>query len=76
MAKETIGVLGYDSYTFVVENLERSRAFYTGRFDFREFSRASRELVEQTGDAGVVFAAGEVRVLVKAPLTQIRRAHV
>ena len=70
MAKETIGVLGYDSYTFVVENLERSRAFYTSRFDFRESARASRELVEQTGDAGVVFAAGDVRVLVKAPLTQ------
>ena len=70
MAKETIGVLGYDSYTFVVENLERSRAFYTNRFDFRESARASRELVEQTGDAGVVFAAGDVRVLVKAPLTQ------
>ena len=70
MANQTIGILGYDSYTFVVENLERSRAFYTRRFDFRETARASRDLVEKTGEAGVVFGAGDVRVLVKAPLSQ------
>ena len=70
MSKETIGITGYDSYTYVVENLERSRAFYTSRFDFREMSRATREHVEASGEGSVVYGAGDVRVLVTAPLTQ------
>lgn len=70
MASETIGILGYDSYTFVVENLERSRAFYTKKFDFREVARAGATWTQATGQAGVVFGAGDVRVLVTAPLTQ------
>ena len=70
MTKETIGLLGYDSYTFVVENLERSRQFYTKKFDFREAARATRGWSEKTGETALVFAAGEARVLVTSPLSQ------
>ena len=35
-AKEHLGLIGYDSFHFVVENVERSRAFYTQRLDFKE----------------------------------------
>ena len=70
MARPSLGIVGYDSYTFVVENLERSRAFYTNRFDFREVSRATHDHVARHGEAGVVFGAGDVRVLVVSPVSQ------
>src|SRR5437773_881792 len=41
---EHIGIIGYDSFHFVVENLDRSRRFYTERFDFKEVARAGDEL--------------------------------
>ncbi|MCS6901737.1 MAG: VOC family protein [Myxococcales bacterium] len=70
MARESLGLLGYDSYTFVVENLERSRTFYTKTFDFHEIARASRALCEKNGETSIVFGAGEVRVQIVAPLSQ------
>ncbi len=49
MADEHIGITGYDSYHFVVENLERSRKFYQDRFDFKEVARAGDDLVARGG---------------------------
>jgi 4-hydroxyphenylpyruvate dioxygenase len=74
MATEHIGITGYDSFHFVVENLDRSRAFYTERFDFKEVARAGDELVERSGQQSVVFGAGEVRVCVSTPLRQQSKA--
>ncbi len=74
MAVEHIGILGYDSFHFVVENLERSRKFYAERFDFKEVARAGDELVERSGQQSVVFGAGEVRVCVSTPLRQQSKA--
>jgi 4-hydroxyphenylpyruvate dioxygenase len=70
MTRETLGLLGYESYTFVVENLARSRAFYTEKFDFREIARASQALTESRGEASIVVAAGETRVQLVSPLNQ------
>ena len=69
-----IGILGYDSFHFVVENLERSRSFYTSKFDFKEVARASDELVARSGQQSVVFGAGDVRVCVSTPLAQQSKA--
>jgi 4-hydroxyphenylpyruvate dioxygenase len=74
MSGEHIGILGYDSFHFVVENLERSRKFYTERFDFKEVARAGDELVERSGQQSVVFGAGDVRVCVSTPLRQPSKA--
>lgn len=74
MAREHIGILGYDSYHFVVENLERSRKFYTERFGFVEVARAGDELVERSGQQSVVFGAGDLRVCVSTPLRQSSKA--
>ncbi|HEY8078183.1 MAG TPA: VOC family protein [Labilithrix sp.] len=71
---EHIGIVGYDSFHFVVENLERSRKFYTERFDFKEVARAGDELVERSGQQSVVFGAGDVRVCVSTPLRQQAKA--
>jgi 4-hydroxyphenylpyruvate dioxygenase len=74
MSGDHIGILGYDSFHFVVENLERSRRFYTENFDFKEVARAGDELVERSGQQSVVFGAGDVRVCVSTPLRQQSKA--
>ncbi len=74
MSGDTIGILGYDSFHFVVENLDRSREFYTERLDFHEVARAGGDLVSRSGQEAVVFGAGEVRVCVSTPLRQSSKA--
>src|SRR5258708_37669657 len=70
----SIGILGYDSFHFVVENLERSRAFYTQKLDFKEVARASDDLVQRSGQQSVVFGAGDARVCVSTRLNQSCKA--
>ncbi len=71
---EHIGIVGYDSFHFVVENLERSRKFYLENFDFKEVARAGDELVGRSGQQSVVFGAGDVRVCVSTPLRESSKA--
>jgi 4-hydroxyphenylpyruvate dioxygenase len=71
---EQIGIVGYDSFHFVVEDLERSRRFYTERFDFKEVARAGDEFALRSGQQSVVFGAGDVRVCVSTPLRQPSKA--
>ena len=74
MSADHIGILGYDSLHFVVENLDRSRKFYTEKFDFKEVARAGEELTSRSGQQSVVFGAGDVRVCVSTPLGQSSKA--
>jgi 4-hydroxyphenylpyruvate dioxygenase len=67
MARENFGLLGYDSYHFAVTDLERSRRFYSEKFGFTEMARASKELVERTGQQSIVFGAGTVRTVISTP---------
>jgi 4-hydroxyphenylpyruvate dioxygenase len=69
-----IGILGYDSFHFVVEDLERSQRFYAEKFDFKEVARAGDDLVARSGQQSVVFGAGDVRVCVSTPLAQHSKA--
>jgi 4-hydroxyphenylpyruvate dioxygenase len=69
-----LGLLGYDSYHFVVENIERSKKFYTDVLDFKEVARASDDLVQRSGQQSIVFGAGDARVCVSTPLTQSSKA--
>ncbi len=69
-----IGIIGYDSFHFVVENLDRSRQFYTQRFGFKEVAKSNQELTERSGQESVVFGAGDVRVCVSTPLSQKSKA--
>jgi 4-hydroxyphenylpyruvate dioxygenase len=66
--------LGFDSYHFVVEDLDRSRRFYTEVLGFTEVARAEAELVSRGGQESSVFGAGDVRVVVSTPLTQSSKA--
>jgi 4-hydroxyphenylpyruvate dioxygenase len=69
-----IGIVGYDSFHFVVENLERSRKFYLEKFDFKEVARAGDDLVARSGQQSTVFGAGDVRVCVSTALGQHSKA--
>lgn len=73
MTAESLGIIGYDSFHFVVANLERSIAFYKGAFDFKEVARSGDELTKKSGQQSIVFGAGDVRVCVSTPLTHAAR---
>jgi 4-hydroxyphenylpyruvate dioxygenase len=67
-------ILGFDSFHFVVENLERSRRFYTEVLDFKEVARSGDDLVARSGQQSAVFGAGDARVCVSTPLGQNSKA--
>ncbi|WP_394823394.1 4-hydroxyphenylpyruvate dioxygenase family protein [Pendulispora albinea] len=69
-----LGLIGFDSFHFVVENLERSRHFYTEVLDFKEVARAGDDLVARSGQQSIVFGAGDARVCVSTPLAQKSKA--
>ncbi len=64
-----IGIIGYESFHFVVENFERSRKFYESVLDFKEVARAGDELTGRSGQQSAVFASGDVRVCLSTPLS-------
>jgi 4-hydroxyphenylpyruvate dioxygenase len=66
MARGGIGLLGYDSLHFVVEDIERSRRFYK-KLDFQEVARLGDDLTARSDQRSLVFGAGAVRVCVSAP---------
>jgi 4-hydroxyphenylpyruvate dioxygenase len=74
MARENVGIVGYDSFHFVVQNLERSRKFYTETLGFKEVARSGDELTQKSGQQSLVFGAGDVRVCVSTPLTERSKA--
>ncbi len=61
-----IGLVGYDSLHFVVEDIERSRDFYK-KLDFHEVARSGDDLTARSDQRSVVFGAGAVRICVSAP---------
>jgi 4-hydroxyphenylpyruvate dioxygenase len=74
MSAPRLGISGYDSYHFVVENLDRSRRFYTETLWFKEVARAGDDLVARSGQQSVVFGAGDARVCISTPLSQKSKA--
>lgn len=71
---DSLGIIGYDSFHFIVSNLERSSRFYTEMLGFSEVARASEKKVEKGGEASIVFGAGKIRVLVSSPVSASSRA--
>ena len=71
---QDLGIIGYDSFHFIVNDLARSRRFYTEALGFTEVARAGRAKVEKGGEEASVFGAGQIRVLVSAPVRDDSRA--
>lgn len=70
MAKKNLGIIGYDSFHYVVENIERSHTFYTDKLDFKLIGRSSAALAQARGQESRVYSAGDIRICVSTPLKQ------
>jgi 4-hydroxyphenylpyruvate dioxygenase len=71
---QSLGLVGYDSFHFIVSDLERSRRFYAEALGFTEVARASAAKAERGGEKAHVFGAGQIRVLVSTPARPDSRA--
>src|SRR2546429_50639 len=61
-AVRNLGIRGIDHIDFVVHELERSRAFYAGKMDFRATAHSTAKSEAESGERAVVFDAARVRV--------------
>ena len=68
-----LGILGYDSFHFIVADLDRSRRFYRA-LAFTEVARASEQKRRAGGEDSAVFGAGQIRLLVSSPTRPDSRA--
>jgi 4-hydroxyphenylpyruvate dioxygenase len=71
---DSLGIVGWDSFHFIVSDLARSRRFYTEALGFTEVARASARKIEKGGEEASVYGAGHIRVLVSSPVRKDSRA--
>jgi len=62
-----LGIIGYDSYEFVVADVERSRRFYTEMMDVPEVARLDERAAAERGEDALLFAAGKARCVCVTP---------
>ena len=74
IAPEPLGIRRLEAIHYYVHDLERSRRFYAQAMDFAETAVSSPELERDGRQRSALFEAGEVRVLVSAPLGEGGRA--
>jgi len=70
----SVGIKRLEGIHWYVHDLERSRAFYTGKLDFAEIWRSSPELEEQGKQKSVCFGAGNIQVVCSSPVGEGGRA--
>ncbi|MCG6964821.1 MAG: VOC family protein [Acidobacteria bacterium] len=70
-----LGIIGYDSYEFIVEDLERSRRFYTTMMDVPETGRLSERVAAERGEHGILFSVGKASVACITPRERGSRAE-
>src|SRR5581483_5646091 len=63
-----LGIKRLEGIHYYVRDLERSRAFYTGKLDFAETWRSSPDLEQKTYQRAACFAAGEIQVVCSSPI--------
>ncbi|HOC41451.1 MAG TPA: VOC family protein [Thermoanaerobaculales bacterium] len=56
-----LGILGYDSFEFVVTDIERSRRFYGRMMDVAQVARLSGRESERRGESALLYSAGKAR---------------
>jgi len=62
-----LGIVGYDSYEFVVGDFERSRKFYTKMMDVPEVARLDERAAAERGEDALLFAAGKAQCVCVTP---------
>ena len=71
---ESLGLLGIEAAHWYVHDLERSRRFYTQGMDFAEVGESDPDLTAKGRQRSVVFAAGDVTLIVSQPQGEGGRA--
>jgi 4-hydroxyphenylpyruvate dioxygenase len=62
-----LGIVGYDSYEFVVGDVERSRNFYNRMMDVPEVARLDEREAADRGEDAVLFTAGKAQCVCVTP---------
>ena len=62
-----LGIVGYDTYEFVVADVERSRRFYREMMDVPEVARLEDREAARRGEDAVIFAAGKAQCICVTP---------
>jgi 4-hydroxyphenylpyruvate dioxygenase len=62
-----LGIVGYDTYEFVVADVERSRSFYREMMDVPEVARLEEREAATRGEDAVIFAAGKAQCICVTP---------
>jgi 4-hydroxyphenylpyruvate dioxygenase len=62
-----LGIVGWDSYEFVVADLERSRQFYAEQMRVPEVAVLDPRGAAERGERAVLFAAGKAQVVCVSP---------
>jgi 4-hydroxyphenylpyruvate dioxygenase len=71
---ESLRIKRLEAMHYYVRDLERSKRFYEGKFDFAEVGESDAKLTEAGKQKSLAFEAGDVRVLVSAPKGEGGRA--
>jgi 4-hydroxyphenylpyruvate dioxygenase len=69
-----LGIKRLEGIHWYVHDLERSRAFYTGKFDFAETWRSTPELEKQGRQKSACFSAGNINIVCSSPIGEGGRA--
>ncbi|HMK72621.1 MAG TPA: VOC family protein [Myxococcaceae bacterium] len=64
---ESLGLLGIEAAHWYVHDLERSRRFYAQGMDFAEVGESDPDLTAKGRQKSLVFAAGDVTLIVSQP---------
>jgi len=79
MSSETgrgnLGILGWDSYEFIVGDLERSRRFYTEMMHVPEIASLDARSSAAAGEEAILFGAGKAKVVCIRPRERGSRAE-
>jgi len=69
-----LGLLGFDSFHFLVSDIDRSDQFYTKLLDWPLVAKSGKDLTERSAQRSNVYSAGDIRVVVSTPLSDRGRA--
>ena len=70
-----LGIKRLEGIHWYVHDLERSRQFYTKKFDFAETWRSAPEVEKRGRQKSACFSAGNIHIVVSSPLGEGGRAH-
>jgi 4-hydroxyphenylpyruvate dioxygenase len=70
-----LGIKRLEGIHWYVHDLERSRQFYTQKFDFAETWRSTPELEKQGRQKSACFSAGNINIVCSSPIGEGGRAH-